>query len=420
MDGPWDIAIVGGGAAGLTAAIFAAQTNRSLRVCVLDGAKALGAKILVSGGGRCNVTHDRVTPADYNGPRNPVRNVLAAFDERQAVAWFQSLGVTLKDEETGKLFPTTDSARTVLNALLDRRHALGVTILTNHRVASVSPPETGNWELGTSPPVQAKRLILCPGGRSLPKTGSDGSGYELVKSLGHTVTPTYPALVPLVLDDSFFHAQVTGLSVDAELTTYADNKPVDRRGGSLLFTHFGLSGPLPMDASRHYILAKSHTSNVALKLNFLPGESFDSVDARLVKLTAARNKASVPTVLGTFLPQRLADALVQHVGIAVETTMSQLSKDARRKLAHALTALPLPVLRDRGWNYAEVTAGGVPMSEVDFRTLQSRKHAHLYLAGEILDVDGRIGGFNFQWAWATGHLAGVAAARSVSGADVGA
>lgn len=414
----WDIAIVGGGAAGLTAAIFAAQGGPSLRVCILDTAKSLGAKILVSGGGRCNITHERVAPADYNGPKNPVRNVLAAFDEGKAVAWFESLGVTLKREETGKLFPVTDSARTVLNALMDRCQALNVAILTGHRVNSVSQLRTGNWELETSSgTIVARRLILCPGGRSLPKTGSDGSGYELVKAVGHTVTDTLPALVPLVLDESFFHPQVTGLAVDAELTTYADNKPVDRRGGSLLFTHFGISGPLAMDASRHYLLAKSHTPNVAMKLSFLPGENFESADGRLQQLAGSRNKSTVYNALGTILPQRLAEALGQHVGIAPDTTMSQLSKDGRRKLAHALIGLPLPVVRDRGWNYAEVTAGGVPMGEVDFRTMRSRKQETVYLAGEIVDVDGRIGGFNFQWAWATGYLAGTAAARSILGAD---
>jgi predicted Rossmann fold flavoprotein len=257
----------------------------------------------------------------------------------------------------------------------------------------------------------ARRVIVATGGRSLPKTGSDGGGYGLVKALGHTVTGTWPALVPLVLEERFFHAEVSGLAVEGELSVVAGGKRVDRRRGSLLFTHFGVSGPVVMDASRHYIAAAD--SGVATLLcNFFPGETADDVERRLIKLAESRNKATVGNALGALLPQRLAEAVVRFCGVAPATTMSQLPKVLRRQLAVAMTAMVLPVVRDRGWNYAEVTAGGVPMSEVDFRTMGSRKCPGLYLAGEIVDVDGRIGGFNFQWAWATGYLAGTAAGRS--------
>lgn len=410
MDDLYDIAIIGGGAAGLTAGIFAAQTNPSLRIAIFDTAKSLGAKILVSGGGRCNVTHDHVTPADFNGPHHPIRNVLAAFNHQAAIDWFQSLGVELKREETGKLFPMTDSARTVLNALLARCNQLNVTLLTNHRVMSID--FSGSSFIIHPAFVAAKRLILCAGGRSLPKTGSDGSGYTLARLLGHTTTATYAALVPLVCAGEFFHADLAGLSLEAEFSTFADQKRIDRRTGSLLFTHFGLSGPLAMDASRHYLLAKAAQEDVVIKCNFLPGRSFDFVDSRLTEFAVARNKSLLSNVLASMIPARLADALLKHLAIPGETMMSQLSKEVRRSLAHGLTALPLPILHDRGWNYAEVTAGGVPLSEVDFRSMESRKCPGLYFAGEILDVDGRIGGFNFQWAWSTGFLAGTRAARS--------
>ncbi|MBX3371162.1 MAG: aminoacetone oxidase family FAD-binding enzyme, partial [Nitrospira sp.] len=243
-----DICVIGAGAAGLAAGIFAAERQPALRVELLDGATSVGAKILVSGGGRCNVTHDVVTPEDFFGTRHLVRNVLAAFPVKDTVAWFASLGVDLKREETGKLFPVTDKARTVLDALLRRSRELGVVLRPGHRVVSIErrneSQEGGTENLsrfvirhqhGETP---ACRIILATGGRSLPRTGSDGGGYELVRHLGHHVTPTVPALVALMLDEHCFHAELSGLSQEVEIQTLVEGRSVDRRRGSLLWTHF--------------------------------------------------------------------------------------------------------------------------------------------------------------------------------------
>lgn len=413
MSQMWDVAIVGGGAAGLAAAIFAGQAGTGHRIIVLDGAKSLGAKILVSGGGRCNVTHDIVTPEDFNGSRNIVRNVLSAFDAAAAVRWFTSLGVELKREETGKLFPVTDSARTVLNALLDRCRELGITIQTGSRVSSIAKHEVAFNVEYTGGQLSCARVILTTGGRSLPRSGSDGSGWEIAHALGHTVTATYPALVPLVLNPTMFHASVSGIAHEAELSTWAAGKRIDQRTGSLLWTHFGISGPVVMDASRHWIIARETGQNPELRCNLLPPHGFEQTDKWLVAQAAARPRASIVSTLAQRLPERLATAICKHAGIEPGLPLAQLSRDARRTLVHNLTGLVLPVSGARGWNYAEVTAGGVPLAEIDYRTMESRKIPGLYLAGEILDCDGRIGGFNFQWAWASGYLAGGAAARSL-------
>lgn len=415
-----DIAIIGGGAAGLAAAIFAAEAAAAgeprRRITVLDGAARLGAKILVSGGGRCNVTHHVVTPDDFNfsGSRHIVRNVLAAFDVERTIRWFESLGVELKREPTGKLFPVTDSAKTVLQALLQRCEQLGVTIFTGSRVTSVSRNTAGDEPLliqhagGT---MEASRVILSSGGRSLPRSGSDGSGWEIAWRLGHTVTPTYAALVPLVLAPQMFHAELAGISHEVELSTFVDDKRVDRRAGSLLWTHFGVSGPVAMDASRHWVMAQETGRRPRMLANLLAPDDFESVERWLVGFATSRPKLSLVNALAQRLPERVAVALLRHHGLAPSTVCGQLTRDARRTLVHALTALQLPVTQHRGWNYAEVTAGGVPLAEIDFRTMASRTVPGLYLAGEILDCDGRIGGFNFQWAWATGYLAGIAAAQ---------
>lgn len=401
-----DIAIVGAGAAGLAAAIFCAQAGRGRRIVLLDGAKKVGAKILVSGGGRCNVTHTQVTAGDFNGPRSIVKKILREFDERRTVEWFESMGVKLKTEETGKLFPVSDDAHGVLDALLRRCEELGVDLRTRHRVAEIAPAAGGFIVRHAAGELRSARAIMATGGRSLPKTGSDGGGWEIVRRLGHSVTPTYPALVPLVLNDAFFHGAVSGVSHEAELSTFAAGKLVDRRIGSLLWTHFGISGPVAMDASRFWVIAQERGESSELRCSFLPGLSFESVEHWLLEAGRLAPKRHVVTLLAERLPRRLAEVLWKYVGGSGPDEIGQLRRDTRRALVHALVALPLPVLTSRGWNHAEVTAGGVPLAEIDPRTMESRIVPGLHLIGEMLDCEGRIGGFNFQWAWATGYIAG--------------
>ena len=239
----------------------------------------------------------------------------------------------------------------------------------------------------------------------------------MVRALGHTVTATHPALVPLVLRSGFFHAALRGISHPAELSTFADGKRIDRRSGSLLWTHFGISGPVVLDASRHWVLARADGAAVELRIGFFPGESAAAVEERLRALAGERPRASLGRLLAMQLPERLATTLLDAADVDPATPIGQLARDARRRLVRVLTELVLPVETSRGWDYAEVTAGGVPLAEIDYRTMASRKADGLYLVGEMLDCDGRIGGFNFQWAWATGYLAGRAAVRSIAGIE---
>ena len=418
-----DICVIGAGAAGLAAGIFAAERQPALRVELLDGATSVGAKILVSGGGRCNVTHDVVTPEDFFGTRHLVRNVLAAFPVKDTVAWFASLGVDLKREETGKLFPVTDKARTVLDALLRRSRELGVVLRPGHRVVSIerrTESEEGGTEAlprfvirhqhGETP---ARRIILATGGRSLPRTGSDGGGYELVRHLGHHVTPTVPALVALMLDEHCFHAELSGLSQEVEIQTLVEGRSVDRRRGSLLWTHFGISGPVVMDASRFWCLARSRGETAEVMGNFLPGRNAEQAREWFLAQAAQNPRRSLLKMLAESLPERYAEVLCRHAGGDPQLACAQVPRAIRDRLLEALTRFPFPVVRDRGWNFAEVTAGGIPLEEVNFRTMESKLVPGLYLVGEVLDCDGRIGGFNFQWAWATGRVAGRAAAASL-------
>lgn len=379
-----DVAIIGLGAAGLTAAIFAKRAAPHARIIAYDAAPKIGAKILISGGGRCNVTHYAVTADDFNGNRNAIAKVLRTFPVEQTIAWFAEMGVTLEREETGKLFPTTDKARTIVDALL--RACEGIELVLNARITSLEA-------------IRAKRIILATGGRSVPKTGSDGSGYALAREAGHTITDVFPALVPLVLEESSWMRSLSGTSADAELSVRSSTgRVLTRHRGSLLFTHFGLSGPVVLDVSRHWIAARRDDAGATLVANFLPGETFESLEATLMREKNPR--ATIASVLRGRMPERLLDVL------ASSQPLASLRKEERRRVVRALLETVVPVERDRGFDYAEVTAGGVPLSEVDLSTMRSRKREDLFLCGEILDVDGRIGGFNFQWAWASGRLAG--------------
>jgi len=374
------VAVIGAGAAGLMAAIFAGRAGK--RVVAFDAAPKIGAKILISGGGRCNVTHDVVRAEDFNGNRHAIAKVLREFDVAQTVAFFEELGVPLKREETGKLFPVSDRARDVVDALLRAAGEAGVEIRTGVRVTSLDG-------------IDAKHIVLATGGRSVPKTGSDGSGYALARALGHTVTPVFPALVPLIVAEGHWARAISGTSVEAELMVKSPSgRVLHRERGSMLFTHFGISGPAVLDISRHFIAAQPAT----LSANFLPGETFESLERALL---AHDNPHAT---LASILRRRLPDRLVEH--LASDVPLSRLAKDERRRAVRDVVDCALPVERDRGFDYAEVTAGGVPLAEVDVGTMRSRVAENLSLVGEILDVDGKIGGYNFQWAWATGFIAG--------------
>ena len=414
-----DIAVIGAGAAGLMAAIQAGRTakaaGRSLSIIALDGAKTLGAKILVAGGGRCNVTHFEVDkPAFAGSTPAAIRKVLRRFGVPQTVEFFRELGVELKREETGKLFPTTDDARTVLNALLDAARDAGVEIVHPWRVDRVGLRPDGSFLISRAahepdwPGIHAACVILATGGKSLPKSGSDGHGYEIARSLGHTITNrVFPALVALTLPEGHFVRSLSGITVPATVEVRSGSgKRLKSFTNSTLCTHFGLSGPSVLDISRYWIDARADDPGAALVINWLPEWTADRFDTALQNL----GKRTPLSFLRDLLPERLARAQCERAGIEPAATNASLSREVRRALVRAVCEQALPVTGDRGFAHAEVTAGGVPLAELDLSTMESRRCPGLYLIGEICDVDGRIGGFNFQWAWASGFVAGAAAA----------
>lgn len=404
-----DIVIVGAGAAGLMTAIWAGRTMKGKRIIVVDGARKLGAKILVAGGGRCNVTHDVVDEKAYAGSsRNAIKKVLRRFDMEETAAFFREIGVELKREETGKLFPVTDDARTVLNALLRETERVGAEVVFPRRVERVTrrgerfAVQGDDWE------IECGRVVLATGGRSLPKSGSDGAGYDMARMLGHSITKrVFPALVPLTLPKEHFVCQLSGLTLPATLEVRSGSgAKLASFTDSTLCTHFGLSGPSVLDISRYWRDALFDDRGVKLVINWLPEFSMETLDAALRELGAM----SPGRWLARHVADRLGRVLCEQAGVEASAPGHSLTREKRRSLAMMVTQCELPVTGDRGYNYAEVTAGGVPLAELQLSTMESRVCAGLHLVGEICDVDGRIGGYNFQWAWSSGYTAGVSVA----------
>lgn len=412
-----DVVIVGAGAAGLTTAIAVRRHQPRLRVALLDGAARPGAKILVSGGGRCNVANKIISERDFWGGRGAiVRRILRAFTVDDTIAFFRGLGITLREEAGGKLFPESNRARDVLSALLDGVSRAGASLVAPARVQRIAR-DGGQFAIETSRgSIAARAVVLATGGLSLPKSGSDGAGYGFAREFGHTIVPTTPALAPLLLDAAApraIHTRVQGVSLDVEMRVWIDGRLATHIDGALLWTHFGVSGPAVLNASRHWARAVLERTDVRITVNLHPGDTFESVDARWREAMVAHPRSTLRTRLSAAFPDSLASAVLEALDLDGDLVVAHLSRDDRRQLARTLVDWPLAVTDTRGYNFAEVTAGGVDLAQVDPATMESRRCPDLFLVGEVLDVDGRIGGFNFQWAWATGHVAGRAVAARI-------
>jgi predicted Rossmann fold flavoprotein len=397
-----DVLIVGAGAAGLLAAIFAAGTGR--RVLVIERTSEGGKKILISGGGRCNVLPSQLAAERFVTDSAPhlLRNLLRSWPLMQQRAFFEDdlrIPLTL-EAESGKVFPSSNRSRDVRDALVQHARNHGVRFQFDTSLTALEPGD-GDWVVHTSRGrMQASRVVIATGGLSVPSTGSDGSGLRLLESLGHRINDVYPALTPLIADP-VVHASLSGVSLNVRLRGKAgpDGKTVETSGG-FLFTHRGYSGPSVLDVSH---LATRHPSAVIRV-------QWSSVSASEWETLFAQSNALVANVISAHVPQRLAERLMLEHGVPGERRARELRRQERTALIDGLTSYVLPWTGDEGFKKAEVTGGGVALEEVNPRTLESRSHPGLFLCGELLDAFGPIGGHNFAWAWATGRLAGLAAA----------
>lgn len=405
VDNSFDVAVVGGGAAGLMAALFAARGGA--KTCLLEGSRACGLKILISGGGRCNILPSQQDNSDFftQGSRNVLKRLFKTWTRDQIHEFLEcDLKIPLVvEEDTGKLFPESQSARLVRDRFVESCESAGAHLKILWRVTEILRSAKGSFELTSSSGEKlfAQRIVLATGGCSVPKTGSDGAGYEFAKRWGHSVLPLYPALVPLTTADQDFQ-DLSGISLPVTWrVTGPKNRILEERTRELLFTHRGFSGPATLDAS-HW----SARDGLAIEISWgaLTKEEWEDH-------WQSRGRRELARALGDKLPRRLAELLIYRAQMRLDTRIGNLTRSHREKLLRILCNFQLPVQGNEGFRVAEVTGGGIPLNEVNPSTLESRIVPDLFFCGEIMDVIGRIGGFNFQWAWVTGKLAGESAAR---------
>jgi predicted Rossmann fold flavoprotein len=430
-----EVAVLGGGAAGLTAAYFAAKAGA--RVVVFERTTECGKKILMSGGSRCNVLPVAATTSDFvtESPMRGLKSVLASWSVDRCRAWLEDdVGLALGIEEvTNKYFPLSNSSREVRDKLVEACESVGVEFRCETSIDSLvkngdDGDDGGGWTLrvrGASD-ARAQAVVLAMGGMSFPAVGTDGTGYAIAKrDLGHVLNEPYPALVPLVGPHPGGES-MPGVSAQVELKVAGETKKkaaqANRKG--FLFTHRGFSGPSILDLSHH--LVRPLVRENASKGGAAKDEDFEAPATKMLvnwngmkreewqdRLTAPPGKALVVNRLREVLPTRLADAIVAESGVDSRCKVAELKKDNRMRLLHLLTEYEIPVKGHQGYRKAEVTGGGVKLDELNTATMESLKSPGIFMCGEVCDVFGRIGGFNFLWAWTSGRLAGVSAAKSV-------
>jgi predicted Rossmann fold flavoprotein len=400
------VVVIGGGAAGFFGAIACAEAHPKTQVILLEAAQQPLAKVRISGGGRCNVTHACFDPAllVQNYPRGgkALRGAFSRFQPRDTVAWFGARGVELKTEADGRMFPTTDDSATILNCLISAAEAAGVKIRTGMVVQSVDrKDEQLILRLKSGEVLQADRLLLA--------TGSNPAGYAIARALGHTVEPPVPSLFTFQMRDPRLR-DLAGVSVpSAHLRLQANNSPVLEQTGPVLITHWGLSGPavLKLSAWGARIL-HNHHYQAQLRVNWVPQINPEILRQQVLAVRSQLARKTIVANCPVPIPRRLWDRLTGVVGITASDRWAELSNKTLNHLMQELTQGQFQIQGKGAFKEEFVTCGGVRLKEVDFKTMESRQCPGLYLAGEVLDIDGVTGGFNFQSAWTTAWLAGQA------------
>lgn len=415
----YDVIVIGGGSAGLMAAVGASE--QGAKVLLLEKGDKLARKLIISGGGRCNVTNAKeIDELIKNIPGNG-RFMYSAFNQfgnRNIIRFFESLGVKLKEEDNGRMFPVSDKAITVANTLIDYIRAKGVTIWLHCPVRKLiyTTDEVVGVELKNGEEIRSKAVIIATGGKSVPKTGSTGDGYTWAESVGHTITSLYPTEVPIISNEKWIKDQTfQGLSLrDVTLTLYNQKqKALTEQRGDMIFTHFGISGPAALRLG-HYVsvahMRKEPVGSLTVKIDLFPDQSFEQIYNESLQLAENEPKKAVKNVLKGYIPERLTIPLLERSGIAEDTTYAHLVKKNWVELIHLMKGIPLRITGTLSIEEAFVTGGGVSIKEIDPKTFASKLIKGLYFAGEIMDVHAHTGGYNITVAFSSGYNAGRSAA----------
>ncbi|MFH0887632.1 MAG: NAD(P)/FAD-dependent oxidoreductase [Planctomycetota bacterium] len=452
--------IIGGGAAGLMAAITSARQGH--QTLIIEKNQIIGRKILVTGNGRCNLTNTHITPDKYYGENTKcLHNIFSRFSSKDTIAFFEDIGVRLKTEEEGRVFPVTNQASTIVDLLTEELTQLKVSINLCECVKELISIKDG-WEVRTTKTIYySKNVILATGGKSYPQLGSTGDGFDLAHRLGHRIIEPRPALVSLEIAGNppectygragWFH-KLQGVKSEVEMTLRCYDTPrcesgrsvskgigaerpasapmltngasrtkhrdegigtltnsgktIARETGELLFTHYGISGPIVLNLSR-LIMDYSNKSDSAVFINFFPGYTPDKLKQFITDRWKAHPQKTLANSLIGLLPKKLCGVLIGELKLIGETKVNQITKNDLNSIAEKFTHWLITVKKSRPFDESMITAGGVAMDDVNTRTMESLKKKGLYLAGEVLDIDGVSGGYNLQFAWSTGYLAGL-------------
>ena len=400
-----DLVVIGGGPSGMLCAIRAAE--RGKKVVLLDANRQLGRKLRITGKGRCNVTNNcdvRTIMQNIPGDGRFLYSALSRFGPEETMAYFTSLGVPLKTERGNRVFPVSDNANDIADSVARRCAALGVTVERTRAKEILTRDGTVCGVVCDDGEITCRAAALCTGGRSYPLTGSDGAGYELARKLGHTIVSTRPSLVPLESSDAFCGEMQGFAPKNVTLSVYEDGKLIYRELGEMIFTHFGVSGPLVLSASAH--MRKMGSVAYRLTIDFKPALDEKKLDARILRDFTKYANREFRNALGDLAGRSMIPVLIRLSQIPEDKPVREITREERRRLLELLKAFPVSVSGFRPIDEAIVTAGGVSTKEVNPRTMESKLVSGLYFAGEVLDLDAYTGGFNLQIAWSTGFVAG--------------
>ena len=398
----YDLVIIGAGASGMAAALSAKKENPKAKVLILEALPRVGKKILATGNGRCNLTNFSATPESYGNPF--VASVIKQYPPEKIVSFFSSIGLESVSDSESRVYPMSNMASSVLDCLRFEIERLGIEVLTETKAESV---KSVNGIFIINSKIRTKKLIVSAGGKASPSQGSDGSGYELLRSLGHRITPLYAGLVQLTVKENL--RTLKGIRVKAGVTLEnKSGKALDSSSGEILFADYGLSGIAVMDISRSV-----KNENCICELNVLPELSAADVYTFIERSKKRNPSQSAEDALTGIIPRMLGHYLIKMVGLSADIRLSELKEQQIHSLADKLKHLTFNVTGTKGFDNAQITVGGADVTEFNEATLESRKVRGLYCTGEILDVDAPCGGFNLQWAWASGLAAGTAAAKSL-------
>ena len=402
----FDICVVGAGASGMTAAIAAKSAAPHLRVAIIERNDRVGKKLALTGNGRCNISNENISVENYHG-ENPrfCEYALSTFDLNKTKEFFEKLGVIFKSESGGKLYPYSYQASSVVDAMRFAIERLGVKLITDCEITAVKKEDSGFLFSGKSQ-LQSKTIIIAAGGKSGGKIASD-SGYRLLTSLGHTVTPLYPAIVQIRTDTSLAR-QLKGVKVNATVSVLKNGKSVENDYGEVLFCDYGLSGPPVLQLSRY--LKRGDEVSLDLMPEYSPSELCEIINRRTENLIGC----DCADFFAGMLQKRLGQVILKSVGININDSADFTSAQIN-SIANRIKDFRFEFECTNGFQNAQVTHGGAETRSFSDKTMMSKKCDGLYACGEVLDIDGDCGGFNLQWAWSSGYIAGVSAAKALEG-----